>query len=222
MTRTVCTALFVSLFIAGCVEDAAPDKTPAVAQAAAPPNLGPRFHCVAPWDIDWNKALRVFDADIVSPFCTLIERNVQFIPEVKWITNTKDGYAGHPVLYPPGYEPTFDAPIVDFIFKVQSVRYVVNPLGREYVIPANLIEELLTVGDLYHGAPDSEFTPDQYVWPSLSLLGRLPGLPPGKYSVDVHFVMLETTCDGQTDDFDLSCLPPGDSLAVTRDVIVSQ
>lgn len=207
-----------TLVLAACADDAAVDDALAVGLEAAP--AAASRDCVAPWGIDWNDALSIHDAAIVSPFCTSVGPGKVFTPEVKWITNTENGFAGHPVLYPPGYEPSVQAPIVDFIVKLRAVRYVVHPIELEFVFSPNGIEELLTVGDLYRGSTTEGFTPDEYVWPSLSLLGKLPGLPPGEYSAEVHFVLDETTCDGQTTDFDASCLPPGDTLVATRKLTV--
>ena len=58
------------------------------------------------------------------------------------------------------------------------------------------------------------------VWPATALLEELPALPPGTYSADIHLIMSDTHCDGQTNDFAMSCLPPGDSLALTRTFVV--
>jgi hypothetical protein len=205
--------------------DGEPDEASAaaageVATALASPGPIGRIpaHCVAKWGIDWSRVLGVVDAEIVSPFCTEIHTGVSFIPEVLWITNAAAGIPGGPVVYPDGYEPFLKAPMDDFRFKLESVRYVLQPSGKEVTFHASDIEKLLTVADLFRGSDD--FTVPQLVWPTTALLGKLPPLPPGDYSTDIHFVMSDTHCDGQTTDFAASCLPPGDTLAITRDFIV--
>jgi hypothetical protein len=223
-SRIVYTALLPLVFGAGCATDAQPDDTivarvdPGVATQPGHSNARRPEHCVAPWGIDWNDVLHVNKAAIVSSFCTEIRASDPYTPEVLWITNTEDGIEGGPVLYPEGYTPRHKAPMNDFLHKLDSVRYVVQPGNQELSFRASQIEKRVTVGDLYEGAPD--FTAPQLVWPATALLGELPPLPPGTYSADIHFVMSDTHCDGQTSDFAQSCLPPGDSFTLTRSFVV--
>ena len=200
------------LFTAGCGSD--PDSDAVLFTSDATRDILPRFHCVAKWGIDWNEVLGVTDAAIVSPFCVEIHATDPYIPEVKWITNTANGLPDHPVVYPEGYEPSSKVPMNDFLLKLARVRYVVQPGGQEFVFSARNIEKLVTVGDLYRGS--DIFTPDEFVWPAASLLGRLPSLSPGAYSAEIHFDMLDTHCDGQSTDFSESCLPPGDTFVLAR------
>lgn len=212
---------------AGCATGAAPDDATGESVAAvldpdvpAAPGAAPRrpAHCVAPWGIDWSDVLHVDKAAMVSPFCTEVAAGDPFTPEVQWITNTEGGVADGPVLYPPGYTPRHKAPMNDFLHKLDSVRYVVQPGDLEFSFTASNIRRLVTVRDLYQGS--DEFTPPQMAWPAAALLGELPPLPPGTYSADIHFVMSDAHCDGQHADFALSCLSPGDNFALTRDFVV--
>ena len=175
-------------------------------------------HCVVPWGIDWSEVLHVKKAAVVSPDCTEVRAGDAYTPEVLWITNTEDGIEGGLVLYPPGYTPRHKAPMNDFLHKLDRVRYVVQPGNQERSFDPSPIQRGLHVGDLYEGS--GQFTEVQMVWPATALLGELSPLPPGSYSADIHFIMSDTHCDGQTDDFAKSCLPPGDSLALTRTFVV--
>lgn len=175
-------------------------------------------HCVVPWGIDWSEVLHVKKAAVVSADCTEVRAGDPYTPEVLWVTNTEDGIEGGPVLYPPGYTPRHKAPMNDFLHKLDRVRYVVQPGNQERSFDASQIRRGLQVGDLYEGS--DQFTEVQMVWPATALLGELPPLPPGMYSAEIHFIMSDTHCDGQSDDFAKSCLPPGDSLALTRTFVV--
>jgi hypothetical protein len=173
-----------------------------------------RFHCVASWGIDWNEVLGVDDADIVNLFCLEVHTGDRFIPGVLWITNTADGIEGQPVVYPDGYVPARHAPMDDFLHKLVAVRYVVQPGGLEFSFRAGEIEGLVTVGDLFKGS--DQFTPAEYVKPAAALLGKLPPLPQGFYTAEVHFIMSDVHCDGQTPDRENSCLGRGDTFLLTR------
>lgn len=220
----VCAALVAAGFGAGCVTDADPDTVVARVDPGVPTQpedssvRGPE-HCVAPWGIDWNDVLHVKKAAMVSPFCTEVRAIDPYTPEVLWITNTEDGIEGGPVLYPPGYTPRDRAPTRDFVHKLESVRYIVQPGNQELSFRASKIEKGVIVRDLFEGST-GEFTPPQMAWPATALLGELPRLSPGIYSADIHFIMSDTHCDGQTDVFADSCLPPGDSFMLTRHFIV--
>lgn len=196
----------------GASVDLAAPAQPADASGRHPPD------CVVPWGIDWSDVLHINNAALVSPDCTVVRAGDPYIPEVLWITNTEDGIAGGPVLYPPGYTPRRSAPMDDFLHKLEGVRYVVQPGNVEFSFNASKLERKLTVDDLYRGS--GQFTPPQLVWPATALLGQLPALPAGAYSADIHFIMSDTHCDGQHADFAESCLPPGDSLALTRQFVV--
>jgi hypothetical protein len=222
--RIVHAALLVVGFTAGCATSADPDETSVATSAAAVENQPDTSsahrpaHCVAPWGIDWSDVLHVKKAAIVSPFCTEVQAGDPYIPEVKWITNTEDGIEGLPLVYPAGYTPRHDEPTKDFLHKLERVRYVVHPGEQELSFRGSQIKKGLTLGDLYEGS--TEFPPEQMVLPATSLLGELPSLPPGTYSADIHLVMSDMHCDGQTTDAAASCLPAGDSLALTRNFVV--
>jgi hypothetical protein len=215
----------IAVAVAGCAIDTDPGEASlALVGAEEPTQPGSsadirRDDCVPKWGIDWNLVLGVDDADIVSPFCTEVHVSDRYVPEALWITNTADGIEGGPVVYPDGYEPALKAPMDDFLHKLARVRYVVRPSGQEFTFPASEIENLLTVDDLFRGS--DEFTPPQLVWPAVALLGELPRLlVPGSYRAEIHFLMSDTHCDGQTTDFAKSCLPPGDSFVLARDFTV--
>jgi hypothetical protein len=219
-------ALLAIACAGGCALDADPEKiaVSGTRSAVTTPedDAAPRRppHCVPDWGIDWNDVLHVEKAAIVSsPFCTQVRPGDPYTPEVLWITNTEDGIEGGPVLYPPGYTPRHKAPMNDFLHKLDSVRYVVHPGGAEFSFSASNIRRTVTVGDLFEGSVD-QFTEPQMVWPATALLGQLPALPSGTYSADIHFVLSDTHCDGQTTDFSASCLTPGDNLALTRNFSV--
>lgn len=217
--RVVCCALVAVACGAGCATDAEPEAVASaeIAEGAILP-LPP--HCVAPWGTDWNAVLDVEGAAIVTDFCTEVPSGAAYIPEVLWITNTENGIEGGPVLYPVDYVPLAKAPMTDFLHKLIGVRYVVQPGNLQFSYLAPFIEEVLTVDPLFRGS--TEFTPPQLAWPATSLLGRLPPLPPGSYSAEIHFVMAATHCDGQTTDRAKSCLSPGDTAVVTRRFVVNR
>ena len=215
--RLVCCALAAVAAGAGCAIDADPQA--AVSAQLVGDGAPAIRHCVAPWEIDWNTVLQVEGAAIVTDFCTEVPAGAPYIPEVLWYTNTEDGIEGGPVLYPLEYVPLAKAPMTDFLHKLIGVRYVVQPGGLRFSFLAPAIEQVTTVGALFRGS--TQFTPPQLALPATSLLGRLPPLPPGSYSAEIHFVMSATHCDGQTADRAKSCLPAGDSVALTRTFVVT-
>src|SRR5262245_53839181 len=123
--RAIQIALVTVGFAMGCTTDTESEETVVAAVGTPPP------HCVAPWGIDWNEVLEV-DAAIVSPFCTKVRPGDPYTPEVLWITNTDEGVEGVPVLYPPGYVPLRKGPMIDFLHKLTSVRYLVKPGNFEF------------------------------------------------------------------------------------------
>jgi hypothetical protein len=217
-------AALATVAAAGCATS--PDTDEAVGAsvdltASAPRDDAAGRHppdCVVPWGIDWSDVLHVNKAALVSPDCTMVRAGDPYIPEVLWITNTEHGIEGGPVLYPPGYTPSRKAPMEDFLHKLDRVRYIVQPGDLEFSFKASKLERKLTVDDLYRGS--DQFTPPQLVWPATAMLAQLPALPTGAYSAEIHFIMSDTHCDGQHAVFADSCLPPGDSLALTRQFVV--
>jgi hypothetical protein len=220
VTKVVVGAVLVGAMVAeGCVTNAGPDESGVARMALDEHDHGRRPpHCVVPWGIDWSEVLHVKKAAVVSADCTVIRAGDPYTPEMLWITNTEDGIEGGPVLYPPGYTPRHKAPMNDFLHKLEGVRYVVQPGNQERRFDASQIRKGLHVGDLYEGS--GQFPDVQLVWPATALLGELPPLQPGTYSADIHLIMSETHCDGQTTDFAMSCLSPGDSFGLTRTFVV--
>jgi len=220
MTRFLLAASLSSLVLVGCAVDPEPAEVSAAvvrADGQAPRDVLPPNppHCIAPWGTDWTRVLGVVGADVVSPFCTQVVLGDRYVPEVLWITNTETGLPDHPVVYPDGYFPTSRAPMTDFLHKLDSVRYVVQPGGQEIVYSAAAIERGLTVNDLFAGS--DEFPPEQLVFPATALLGKLPSVTePGSYRAEIHFVMRAAHCDGQSADTANSCLPAGDTLVISR------
>ena len=218
-------ALLAIACAGGCALNADPEKIAVSgtrsAVTAPEDDAAPRRppHCVVDWGTDWSDVLHVDKAALVGPFCTHVRPGDPYTPEVLWITNTEDGIEDGPVLYPPGYTPRHKAPMNDFLHKLDSVRYIVHPSGAEFSFSASNIRRTLAVGDLYEGSV-GQFTEPQMVLPATALLGQLPALPSGTYSADIHFVMSDTHCDGQTTDFSASCLTPGDNFTLTRDFSV--
>lgn len=209
-------ALATSAF-AACAVDEAPPAEHAAAVTVLPPDPP---HCIAPWGIDWSDVLGVTDAEIVSPFCTSVSSAHRVIPEVLWITNAATGTEGNPVVYPDGYFPAQAAPIDDFIGKLTQVRYVIQPGGQQITYPASAIERRLVVRDLFAGS--GEFADSELAWPTVALLGKLPALAPGNYRAEIHLVLSAQHCDGQTGSVADSCLPAGDTLAISRGFTVTR
>lgn len=92
------------------------------------------------------------------------------------------------------------------------------PGDQEFRFRASRVTKAVALPDLYQGS--TEFTPAEMAWPATALLGELPPLPSGTYSAEIHYVMSDTHCDGQSADFARSCLPPGDSAGLTRNFVV--
>jgi hypothetical protein len=212
------------IFIAGCGIDPGPSDEGESATVAngqtqsEHPREHHRYHCVLPWGIDWNRVFHLHDAAIVIPACPEIHPGDRYVPLFFWTTNTKEGIEGQPVVYPDGYVPARAAPVHDFLHKLVKARYVVQPGGQEYVFRAREIEDVVTLGDLGRG---SEFvTPAEYPEPAVALLGKLPPLPLGTYSTEIHVTMSDTHCDGLGTDFDSHCLPPGETFLFPQDFSV--
>lgn len=216
MSRVLSGVLVSSLALVGCAVDGEGPASAAEEQASILPRPP---HCVAPWGIDWSQTLGVTDAEIVSPFCTHVTTGNAYIPEGLWITNTATGTPDEPITYPDGYVPTSPAPMTDFLHKLARVRYVVQPDGQAFDLPAAGIEKQVTVNDLFKGS--TEFPLSEATFPVTALLGKLPALPFGAHSVDIHFVMTAAHCDGHGTDRADHCLPAGDTKVLTRSLTVS-
>ena len=208
--------LFASFVMPACAVDADPadhGEAATTATAQAQPehrHEHVRYHCVLPWGTDWNRVLDLPDAALVIPACPEIHPGDRYVPLLIWTTNTRDGVEGLPVVYPDGYVPTKAAPMHDFLHKLERVRYVVQPGGQEYVFRPSRVDDLVTVGDLW--ADSGFFPPEQFPLPAMAFLGKLPPLPLGTYSTEIHLIMSEPHCDGAGTDLANNCLVAGDNF----------
>ena len=105
---------------------------------------------------------------------------------------------------PADYTPSAPTPLQDFISKVRSVTFVVDPgtkRERSYRYAAQDIIDVRTVRDfLPLTGPD---------WPIALFLAKLPPLPPGEHLVEQLFEMSARHCDGLGTVPGFNCLPAG-------------
>jgi hypothetical protein len=166
-------------------------------------NPGPRStdnHCVSPEGVDANQLLGISQPLFLPGVCgDVIEAGEFYVPlGTGWLTMNTFWEAA-----PADYTPSATTPLEDFVSKVRSMIYVVDPgttQERSYRYPAQNIMDLRTLRDFF-----PETGPD---WPVALFLPKLPPLPPGDHHLSTSIEMSARSCNGlgtaSTD-----CLPAG-------------
>lgn len=175
--------------------------------------------CVLPWGPDLNAVLGTrleiitgeggCDAEIAA--------HRRYAQLLVFIFNDPGGSAAVPLRYPPGYVPLDPDPLRDFLRRLSSTTYVLEPSGHSITYTVHQLRHHLypsTVGAVFGGSGQS---PDE--WNSLRTVTVLPPLPPlrpGAYTTSVSITFEQMWCDGTSDD-PASCLPAGTLPIYSRD-----
>jgi hypothetical protein len=119
---------------------------------------------------------------------------------------------------PADYTPSAPTPLEDFVSKVRSMTFVVDPgteRERSYGFAAQDILDVRTVRDLF-----PETGPD---WPIAFFLAKLPPLPPGDHQLGAVIDMSARHCDGLGTGPAAHCLAAGvTKLGVCPFTVVSR
>ena len=170
---------------------ASPAFAPGNAAAARTAN-----HCITPAGDDLNDVFGTRDA-FVAPFCTAVHVGD------RWRAVLRVQAAGGDHVFPSGYAPSRVPLDDDFLAKLVSARFVVDPgTARERSYTFTRKQLVIEKGGLPDG---SRFV--RWVTPSLH------PLPPGDHRVDEYVTLRADFWDGLGLDPSLNLLPAGESLA---------
>lgn len=200
----------------GAVEAAAQAGLQAASEGC-PPLAEP--HCVLPWGPDLNQLLDT-DLEIITGEggCdAVISAHRRFAQLLLQWFNSPGGSPGVPLLYPPGYTPSDPDPMQDFMARLESTTYVVQPSGRTFTFTARQLQHYFHPSTI--GAIFGALGIFPVAWNDLRVLVMLPplqALQPGSYSVSVSITFSDTWCDGTSDD-PTTCLPAGTTFQGSRD-----
>lgn len=159
-----------------------------------------KHHCVSPDGVDANELLGIRQQLFQPDACNVVQAGEFYVPlgaPGAWYMNSSWGAV------PAGYTPSAPTPLEDFVSKVRSVTYVVDPgtsHERSYRFAAQDVMDVRTIQDFF-----PEHGPD---WPTALLLAKLPPLPPGKHRLATALEMSARHCDGLGTDPG-NCLPAG-------------
>jgi hypothetical protein len=167
-------------------------------------NPGPRSagnHCVSPEGVDANELLGISEQLLQPDACNVVETGEFYVPlgfPGFWWMNTSWEAV------PADYTPSAPTPLEDFISKVRSVTYVVDPgtkHERSYRFTAQNVMDVRTIHDFF-----PETGP---AWPTVLFLAKLPPLPPGDHRLGTSIEMSARHCDGLGTDPVANCLGAG-------------
>jgi hypothetical protein len=143
-------------------------------------------HCVSPEGVDANELLGISEYLVVPSFCDAVPAGEFWAPfTAAWNMNTSWQEV------PADYTPSAPTPLEDFLSKVRSVTFTVDPgtaSERSYRFAAQDILDARTARDLFPiSAPDLAIA---------LFLPKLPPLPPGDHRVAFSIEMSARHCDG--------------------------
>ncbi len=179
--------------------------------------------CILPWGIDVNEALGA-DVQILAGFCTTITALQHYAVIMIVGFNSPEGLPGLPLVYPPDYTPWTDDPLLDFFAKLESVTYVVHPLGNSFTFSAKQLARYTyasTMGDVFAGA--GFMPPEWYAMRARTLLPPLPPVRAGAHTVDLIISLAAPWCDGTSavtnwePGMSGPCIPAGTNLLYSLD-----
>ncbi|MDQ3899146.1 MAG: hypothetical protein M3319_01375, partial [Actinomycetota bacterium] len=145
-------------------------------------------HCVSPEGVDANELLGISQQLFEPDACNVVEAGEFYVPmgtPGSWFMNT------YWAAVPADYTPSASTPLQDFLSKVRSMTYVVDPGTKSehsFRFAAEDIMDVRTIRDFFpvHG-PD---------WPTVLFLAKLPPLPPGDHHLEADIQMTARHCDG--------------------------
>jgi hypothetical protein len=156
-------------------------------------------HCVSPEGVDANELLGVSEQLVLPGVCDVVQAGEFYVFfNTVWTMNT------FWEAVPADYTPSAPTPREDFISKVRSMTFVVDPgtkRERSYRYTAQDIMDVRTIHDFFPvTGPD---------WPIAFFLAKLPPLPPGDHQVRGFIEMSARHCDGLGTDPAVNCLGAG-------------
>jgi hypothetical protein len=144
-------------------------------------------HCVSPEGVDANELLGISEYLVVPFFCDAVPTGEFWVPffTAAWNMNTSWEEV------PADYTPSAPTPLEDFLSKVRSETYTVDPgtaSERSYRFAAQDILDARNARDLFPmSAPDIAIA---------LFLPKLPPLPSGDHRIAVSIEMSARHCDG--------------------------
>jgi len=159
-------------------------------------------HCVSPEGVDANQLLGISQQLVVVGACDVVQAGEFYaFFNANWTMNTSWEAV------PADYAPSAPTPLQDFLSKVRSMTFVVDPgttHEKSYTYRAQAILDVRTVHDfLPESGPD---------WPVALFLAKLPPLRPGNHRLQGIIEMAARHCDGLGTDPAVNCLGAGTTL----------
>jgi hypothetical protein len=144
-------------------------------------------NCVSEEGVDANELLGVSEPLFFPGVCDVFEAGEFYVPlGPGWLTMNTFWET-----VPADYAPSAPTPLRDFLSKVRSMIYVVDPgtAGeRSYRFAAQDIIDVRTLHDFFPlTRPD---------WPVALFLAKLPPLPPGDHHLSTSIEMSARACNG--------------------------
>jgi hypothetical protein len=166
-------------------------------------NPGPRStgnHCVSPEGVDANQLLGISQPLFLPGACgDVIEAGEFYVPfGTGWLTMNTSWET-----VPADYTPSAPTPLQDFLSKVRSMIYIVDPgtsHERTYRYTAQNIIDLHTLHDFFPQTGSD--------WPVALFLPKLPPLPPRDHHLSTSIEMSARSCNG-LGSASTDCLPAG-------------
>ena len=157
-------------------------------------------HCVSPEGVDANELLGISQPLFLPGVCgDVIKAGEFYVPlGPGWLTMNTFWET-----VPADYTPSAPTPLEDFVSKVRSMIYVVDPGTKHehsYRFKAQDIIDLHTLHDFF-----PQTGPD---WPVALFLPKLPPLPPGDHHLSTSIEMSARSCNG-LGSASTDCLPAG-------------
>lgn len=157
-------------------------------------------HCVSPEGVDANELLGISEQLVLAGACDVVQAGEFYVPlgPGSWNMNT------FWEAVPADYTPSAPTPLQDFLSKVRSMTFVIDPgtaKERSYRFAAQDIMNVRTVHDFF-----PETGPD---WPVALFLAKLPPLPPGDHRLGALIEMSARHCDGLGTDPAFNCVGAG-------------
>lgn len=159
-------------------------------------------HCVSPEGVDANELLGVSEHLVIAgDACGPVRTGEFYVPfnPACWGVSTSWE------VMPGDYTPAAATPAEDFMSKVRSISYVVDPGTRRARSYRFEPKDVMTVGrdrDLFPVSGTDGLL-------SVCFLPKLPPLPAGDHALDAFVEMSARSCDGLGADESFNCLPAG-------------
>jgi hypothetical protein len=145
-----------------------------------------RNHCVSPEGVDANELLGISQQLVLPGACDVVQAGEFYVPfNTVWTMNSSWDAV------PADYAPSAPTPQEDFVSKVRSVTFVVDPRTkreRSYRFAAQDIMDVRTIHDFF-----PQTGPE---WPIAFFLAKLPPLPSGDHHYGFAIEVSARTCDG--------------------------